>query len=563
MKKTILTILTLALVATSCHKPEYVKPTADRQGLTSLTAIFTFGPYVDQELAKLTIDDDSRDIFVIPIPYYFPASSENQTLAYMTSVRVQAELQPNFKLDPPLGILDLTEENKFTYTDPFGNSRQIIITGQRVKSADCEVLSFSLDDPKVSGVIDKETRTIVLPTGDDVSHCTATISVSPHATVSPDLSKPRDYTNPVKFTVTAHDGATTAEYTVQTGAPEKMESGINVNSIESLFNLDPVTRMGMPPYTEEVFISLASIEGNLIVCLGDGSAPVYYDGITGDKKGSVNLGTAPASAITNDEAGNLLFTNFAQGGESREFIDIYKTTSVKDAPVPFFSFENPIDVPLGHRIKVFGNIDDKAVITFTAEGITGVTVTAKAVYLTVQDGNVVSVDVVDFAGLVGGWGSAPVNVATVVPASLTPRMDGWFLDYYESNADADGNYLLHYVSGSMQDNIAARIGNWANNPNCLDAKSFNNCRYMCLLVVSHFPQWGISPMLYLFDITDPSSAALLVSNENISWTQKGAAGIAAGDVVLSPSKDGYKLYMYYYDHNAQSAGGYVVDCIKR
>ena len=38
---------------------------------------------------------------------------------------------------------------------------------------------------------------------------------------------------------------------------------------------------------------------------------------------------------------------------------------------------------------------------------------------------------------------------------------------------------------------------------------------------------------------------------------------ASGDVVIAPSADGYKMYVYYYDHNAQDVGAYVVDCIKR
>ena len=36
--KRLLIILSLALVAAACHQPEYVKPTAERQGITSLTA---------------------------------------------------------------------------------------------------------------------------------------------------------------------------------------------------------------------------------------------------------------------------------------------------------------------------------------------------------------------------------------------------------------------------------------------------------------------------------------------------------------------------------------------
>ena len=38
-------ILLLALAAVSCHQPEYVAPTANRQGLTSLSAIITDGIY--------------------------------------------------------------------------------------------------------------------------------------------------------------------------------------------------------------------------------------------------------------------------------------------------------------------------------------------------------------------------------------------------------------------------------------------------------------------------------------------------------------------------------------
>lgn len=562
MKKTILSVLIVALAAVSCHKPEYVKPTADRQGLTSLTAIFTFGPYVDQELAKLVIDDDSQSRFVIPVPYYFPASSENQTLAYMVNVRVIAELQPNFKIEPPLTLLDLTEENKFTYTDPFGKSREIIITGERVKSSECDVLSFTLGNPTVAGVVDKANRTIILPTRDDVSHATATVAVSAHASVFPDLSKPRDYTNGLEFTVTADDG-TEAVYKVMTGDPEKLEQGINPESLEHLFHFDPVTRMGQPDYTNWAAISLAAIGGKFIVCLGDGSVPKVFDGLTGDKIGEMNIGSAIAGAITNDEMEHMLITNVAKGGDDREAVQLYKTSSVNTAPELLYMFENPIDVPIGHRIKVMGDIEKDAVITFTAEGIDGVTTTAKAVYLTVKDGAVVSTDVVDFAAVTGGWGAAPVNIATIVPASLSPKQDGWFYDYYESNADADGNYLLHYCTAAGVDNIVARIGNWANNPNCLDSKQFNNCRYMALFVVSHFPQWGIAPQLHLFNITDPTSAAIEASKPELQWYQQGAAGYASGDVVIAPSADGYKMYVYYYDHNAQAVGAYVVDCIKR
>ena len=130
MKKNILYLLALVMmVATSsCEDPQYVAPTADRQGLTSLTAIFTSGPFVDQEMARLEIGEEMPDRLVIPVPYFFPITSDDETTEYMTKVRVQAALAPNCFIEPALTILDLTQENKFVYTDAAGNKKNIIIS---------------------------------------------------------------------------------------------------------------------------------------------------------------------------------------------------------------------------------------------------------------------------------------------------------------------------------------------------------------------------------------------------------------------------------------------------
>ena len=58
-------------------------------------------------------------------------------------------------------------------------------------------------------------------------------------------------------------------------------------------------------------------------------------------------------------------------------------------------------------------------------------------------------------------------------------------------------------------------------------------------------------------------AAELFANETIGWYQQGSYAVAAGDVTIAPSADGFKVYVYYYDHNSQVVGGYVADCIKR
>lgn len=157
MKKNILYLLLGILALTSsCQDPEYVLPTADRQGITSLTALFTSGPYVDKEAVVYTIADASVDKYVIPMPWYYPENSDNETSEYMKAMRIQAKLAPNCTIEPVLSILDLTKENYFTYTDAQGYKKQICITGERVKSTKCQLLSFSIPSEDITGIIDED-----------------------------------------------------------------------------------------------------------------------------------------------------------------------------------------------------------------------------------------------------------------------------------------------------------------------------------------------------------------------------------------------------------------------
>lgn len=579
MKKTFLYMIALAAAVAGCHKPEFVQPTVDRQGITSISAIIPSGKYADQVLAKLTVDEATfeKGEFVLEIPYFFPETSEEQSVKYMTGLRVQAELQPNYRIVPGLGMLDLTEVNEFSLVCPDGTSRPITISSKRVKSKACKLLSFLVEDVMVSGIIYEDKSEILIPFLGDLSSVSVSGQVSSHASIS--KVSGAAYSAEGKFnmndgatvTVLAADGKTSTTYSVRQGIPELLDQGLRLSSIASLFNIDPVSMCSLPAFDELAYVSLAGLGSKVVVCTGTGT-PVYLNCYTGKNEGQVNLGSAVADAITNDDAGHMLICNFATGGTSAEKVNIYRTSSVTEEPVLVCSFDNPASEPIGHRIKAVGDVCGDAVVVLTAEGIAGVTTTAKAVVLYIKGGNLIETKVLDFSSLGFAWSDAPVGFATVVPASLTPDQDGWFVDWYEGNADqavadADSNadaYILHYVDGKFKDSHAALVGNWANNPNCLDVKTFNGTRYMTLFVVSHFPQWGTSPRLYLYDITDPSSASVVMSNRDIAWFQKGtnADGGASGDVVMMPTPDGYRMYVYYYDHHAQAIGAYVADCFK-
>lgn len=559
MKRIYIVFLFVLAALSGCQKPQYVEPTLERQGITSLTAYFTMGDYEGLELAKLTVQDPEADRFVIEVPYYYPITSDNSTKKYMSSLRIKAQLANNCKIDPPLTILDLNLENEFTFTDAQGNSRPIIITGKRVKSSECKIMTFKLTEPfTVEGFVNEDNKEIYLFTTDDLSNYKAEATVSAHAKLKDDLSQPRNYNEPQKVTVIADDG-TEGVYTVSKEYPTKIPYGFREKSVTHLFNIDPVKLLSFPAYTSTVYPSLACIEGKLIVSFGNGTAPVYVEALTGSGKKEMNVGGINVACITNDEGGNLILTNHAEAAQT---IEIYRTKSVSQAPVLFHSFTNDTDLATGYNVKVHGNIDSDAVIIFTHEGVAGVTEASKYTKVVVSGGAVVSTEVVDLLALGLTWGTAPTNAAKVVATSAKAD-HGVMMCYYSANT-------INYVNeaGAIAASFPlADLGVGINtnyNTNCMDAKTYNNATYAVHLTTSHFPMWGVGPMLTVFDITTPTSISKgipVLANSSIEWFQTAAAGCAAADVVMAPSADGFKVFIFYFDHNCSVIGGYSADCI--
>ena len=580
MKKGLIYILLAATVAAACHQPEYVEPTADRQGITSLVAYFAFGPYEGQELGRLEIADPDVDRYVIPIPWYFPETSDDITTPYMTKVRVRASLQANCKIEPALSVLDLTEENHFRYTDATGTTRDIVISGERVKSNKCELISFTLKRPSLNGVIDKASKTVSLITANDLSVGEASVTLSAHATISPDPAEAHNYNEGFTFTVTAHDGVTKAEYRVEKNIPQKIDYGINVTSAEKLFNLDPASGLGLPAFNTKANVSLGVLDSDLIVNIGDGSAPRYYSKIVATYGGTIKLGEAvPTGAIASDEKDHLLLCNLAEPGE---VFKIWMTSSVNQAPTLLLSFVNEQDLQLGQEMKVIGNVEEEAVITVTYPGLEGVTTSGRFHTIHLVNGEVVTSEILDLYTANGFfWGSGPASSTCVVSGS--PQMDaGWYSCVYSENTlkwfkpDLSVGSALP-GEGDGSDGDAPGGGYYVNgnvDPNNLDSKCFNNARYLVLFVSNHFPKWWPGPQLYMFDITNGSLSGKIYDSPQTAFSvnymydfqyQSGSNdGFGAcGDAILAPSADGYMLYIYYYDHFSAMIGGYSLDCIKR
>ena len=559
MKKLYYLLMVSIFAVASCQEPQFIEPTADRQGITSLTARFTSTSekYENQVLAKLNVEDPEATEFIIPVPWFYPEESTDPTSIHMTRVRLEAELAPNCRIDPPLAMVDLTEENYYTFTNAQGESREIMITGKRTKSAKCNLMTFTLTKPyQIEGFIDDDKKEVYLFTTDDLNGFSGEATVCAHATLKTDLTVKKNYNNEQEVTVMAQDEKTTCTYKIIKKYPNKIPYGFRAASARQLFNIDPVSRLNFPEAKETVYSSLAYADGKLVISLGTGTAPIYCDSLTGVKIGDMNVGGINVAAITNDEGGNILVSTHA---ESQGTVTLYKTKSVSSAPEQFHSFVNDTDVPVGYNLKVNGNIDQDAVIILSHEGIDGVTATSKYTQIVITGGQVVSTETIDLAGLGLSWGSAPVHGAKIVPVSNKPET-GVMLCYYSDN-------ILHYVADGkiVASRDLANDGATSNyNTNVMEAKSFNNAPYVIHLVSSHFPMWGIEPQLRIWDASDPKSikdAAPIIENRSTEWFQTGYQGCAAADVVMGASADGFKVYIYYWDHNASVIAGFVADCI--
>ena len=572
MKKIYYLILVavLALVA-SCQKPQFIPPTAERQGITSLTAYFTTGKYVDQQLAKLDVTDENMDYFVIEIPWYFPEETEDPTTIYMSALRIRAELAPNCKIDPPLTVLDLNQENKFTFTNNKGESRPITITGKRTKFRRTDLMSFNVVGTfPCEGFIDNELRKVYLFTNDDLSGYTAEATACVHASIKnpEELAKPKDYNKPQTITVIAQDGVTETEYTITKEAPTKIPYGFNAESAKELFSVNP-GNLGFPAYTELVNPSIAVLESKVVISMGNGTAPKYLNGITGVLEGELNLGAAKADGMTSDEGGNLILTNKAAGGET---VNIYTTNSLTAAPELFYSFTNESTLVVGNVVRVIGDINSDARMILTHEGVSGVTSTGLVTQLVIRDGQVVEKTSVDYLSVYPGWGETATHYAKVTPVSVD-LASGVMVSHYGNSVTIgeDSHYFLAYIDGKMnkteKDLFDVDYCNWGKSPNSMDAKRFNNATYLAHFVTTQFPAWGQNPGLYIYDISTPASikaADPVVKNMSITQynAQNAEESNASGDVVISQSADGFKMFVYYFDHYAQTIGGYSVNCIK-
>ena len=550
-------MLALALAFTGCAEEENVAPTANREGITSLSAYFTSGTYQDKLAAQLSTTSSETTDYVIPIPYYYPEESDYVPSEDMKNMKVTAKLENNCFLSPGLGVLDLTKKNEFTYTNPYGEQKKITISGQLTHLNKCAIKSFMAEPGDLTGVIDEESKTISLVTAADLSEMTADVVLDPHATISPDPSVPHIFNDGFEFTVTADNGVDKSTYKVMKQIPPKIDNGYRAGSEKELF-VNDMTTLGVKD-PNAIHPTLACVGNFVVLNLGDGSAPQYFRKATGSKVGTIALGEAKATgAITSDNAGNMLICNYADNGQT---LNIYKTNDVTKAPTKLISYTNGLGVGIGARLHVQGDLNSNAVITATPYSCNN------AIRWIVKDGRVGNPENILMS--VAAWG-AQDDAAKVVGVDAEGK-NGSIVDYYQGGA-CQMYYLSDWKTSAnlVQDNS----GNaWGYNTAAIDVRPFNKARYLALFEMGYWPDWGLTGHIYLYDASNPASVTGTTDGSSMlkyAYTipdNFGSVGYASdgrfADVLVTPSEDGYFLYIFYASNTHLSFGGIQVDCIKK
>jgi hypothetical protein len=552
--------LAAMLSLSSCVSEDPVEPTADRAGITSMAAYFTSGDNEGKTAADWTIENSSEITdYVIPIPWYYPEDGDSTTERYMNAMKVVAKIENNCTIYPPITVLDLTKKTPFTYTDPYGNKKQITISGEMTKSDKCAIKSFMASPGDLSGIVDEDNKTISLVTAADLSECTAEVTLSPHATISPDPAIAHDYNDGFQFKVTADNGVNNQTYTVIKQVPAKIANGYRKGSETLLFEND-MTTLGVSD-ANAIHPTLACIGTYVILDLGDGSAPQYFKKATGSKVGTINVGSSNANgSVTSDCAGNMIIANNAASGST---LKVYKTNSVTSAPTLLISYDNALGQAIGSRMHVQGNLNGNAIITATVENSTN------CIRWIVTNGVVGSPENILFSG-VNAWGAQDGSAKVV--ARTTNTADGCLFDYYNG-----GNCIMYSAAGwtnpTVQLTANSTGAGWGYNTGAIDARDFNNSKYLAIFEMGYWPDWGLPGHIYLYDAssisslsgsTDGSSALQYKRTVGDDYSSIGYAGDGrCADVLMTPSEDGYFMYIFYASNTHLSFGGIQIDCIDK
>ena len=574
MKKVFYSIISAVLLlgVTSCQ-PEDLTPETSAAPITSVTAtVMINGNAVDFTAYPV----EGSEYITVELPWYYPVESDNlMPLSVLENAKMTAVLANNVVIKEPLLRMDLTQENRITVVDQAKKEHTYIITGKIVKLSDCEILDFSIPALNLAGIVKPAQQTVSVLAVDELPLTLAAVTLSPHATISPD---PRveelDYNKELEFTVTAHNGKSKKTYKVNKEIPPKRENGMRIGSEKIIFEKQFVADLGLT--TADMTTGLA-VCGDYLIINTRAEDPMVLNRFSGEKVGSMAIdaikGTTTNFYMTSDDEGNILFCNLTPNDGTT--FKIWTATGINETPSLYIEHDaSYVDDQgatqgnaHGRKISIQGSLNSDAIITAPFYGPNN----TQFLRWVVKGGQLVSAEpeTIVIQGLATGW-TTNCDICYVDPSETSD----YFAHYYSGNS-------LSWITGATNTKKAGLNVMSVNYiPNAVDILKFNGGTYLATNQANSF-SWGGADFIWLLDVstTDNFSGGLDADyngdskpkSNAVLWQSYHTYGPRAipgapinangnSDVCLAPSADGYYMYLYFMFCN-----GYVVgvqfDCL--
>ena len=322
-----------------------------------------------------------------------------------------------------------------------------------------------------------------------------------------------DETRSATVTVSA-EGLDALTFTLVQEGPKSRVWGIDMRTVMNrvgTFSKDYTLWDGtVENQTYSTMVSLALYDGNLIVCAGDGSKPIILDKMTGEKKGELETGDIVPSTITNDDAGNLVFSSRVYNWwvSNIDFAVWYMTPGAS-APVKLVScadqgYGNGPSY-IGAGLSARGDVTKNGVVASPWEGAGGYGENMVLAW-EIKDGTVgtfVKQTITGFDGMIGnygepGWWSAAPNNYPAYALAGTELADGAAMIVYPEN-------VIHIIDQSCACTPATDMlpdaevaGNF--NPGALDIRNIGGKNYIAVGLSPWWPEYGTTPVVIVADV---------------------------------------------------------------
>lgn len=574
MKQLIYSIFSLVVLfgLTGCQ-PEDLTPDVSADPITSVTATVQ----IDGTNVEFTAYPvEGSEYITIEFPWFYPVESDNlMPMSVLTDAKMTAVLANNVVIKEPLLRMDLTQENRITVVDQTKKEHTYIITGKITKLKDCDILDFSIPALNLSGIVKDALSTVSVLAVDELPKTLAAVTISPHASISPDpRTEELDYNKELTFTVTAHDGVTKRTYSVNKEIPPRLANGMRTGSEKILFEKQLNADLGIT--TPDMTTGLA-VSGDYLVINTRAENAVVLNRFTGEKVASMAIDAIKGSTtnfyVTSDDDGNILFCNLTPNDGN--IFKVWTSSDINSAPTAYIEYDASYTTEdgstganaLGRKLSVQGSINGDAIITAPFYGSS---VTSFARWI-VKSGQLLSQtpEIIAINGLPVGW-TTNCDICYVDPSETAD----YFAHYYSGNS-------LSWITGSTH-TLKAGLDVLSVNyiPNAVDIMKFNGGTYLATNQANSFG-WGGADFIWLLDVstTDNYSGGLdadynpdnLTKSNAILWQTYHTYGPRAiagapinangnSDVILAPSSDGYYMYMYFMFCNG-FAVGVQFDCL--